>query len=46
MTISMSERRVSVSLHGLKIPVKEADYEGFVAKMKTHEQEFVNAFLA
>lgn len=37
---------ISITKHGLKIPVKEADYAGFVAKMKTHEQEFVNEFFA
>ena len=36
---------ISITKHGLRIPVKEADYAGFVAKMRTHEQEFVNAFL-
>lgn len=36
---------ISITKHGLKIPVKEADYAGFAAKMRTHEQEFVNAFL-
>ena len=35
---------ISITKHGLKIPVKEADYAGFVAKMQTHEQEFIQAF--
>ena len=35
---------ISITKHGLKIPVEVADYAGFVANMKTHEQEFIAAF--
>ena len=35
---------ISITKHGLKIPVKATDYAGFVEKMKTHEQEFIQAF--
>lgn len=35
---------VSITKHGLKIPVDVTDYAGFVTKMKTHEQEFIQAF--
>lgn len=35
---------ISITKHGLKIPVEVSDYAGFVAKMKTHEQEFIQAF--
>ena len=35
---------ISITKHGLKIPVQVADYAGFVAKMKTHEQEFIQEF--
>ena len=37
---------ISITKHGLKIPVDAADYAEFVAKMKEHEQEFVSAFSA
>lgn len=36
---------ISITKHGLKIPVDVTDYAGFVTKMKLHEQEFKDAFL-
>ena len=36
---------ISITKHGLKIPVDVSDYDGFVTKMKTHEQEFKRSFL-
>ncbi|MCM1299130.1 MAG: McrC family protein [Firmicutes bacterium] len=35
---------VSITKHGLKIPVDASDYAGFVTKMKLHEQEFKKEF--
>jgi len=35
---------ISITKHGLKIPVDVSDYAGFVTKMKTHEQEFKKVF--
>lgn len=35
---------VSITKHGLKIPVDVTDYAEFVTKMKTHEKEFIQAF--
>lgn len=35
---------ISVTKHGLKIPVDAADYDDFVAKMRTCEQEFKQVF--
>lgn len=35
---------VSITKHGLKIPVDATDYAGFVATMKNSEQEFMSAF--
>jgi hypothetical protein len=35
---------ISITKHGLKIPVDSTDYAGFVTKMKTHEQEFKQVF--
>ena len=36
---------ISVTKHGLKIPVDAEDYEGFVKRMKVSEEEFVKEFL-
>ena len=35
---------ISITKHGLKIPVDVADYAGFVMRMKAHEQEFISIF--
>ena len=35
---------ISITKHGLKIPTDAADYDGFVARMRINEQEFVRAF--
>ena len=35
---------ISITKHGLKIPVDAPDYAGFVAKMKIFEQEFTSVF--
>jgi len=35
---------ISITKHGLKIPVEAGDYAGFVAKMRTYEQEFIQMF--
>lgn len=35
---------ISITKHGLKIPMDVSDYAGFVARMRTHEQEFISAF--
>ena len=35
---------VSITKHGLKIPVDATDYARFVATMKNSEQEFMSAF--
>ena len=37
---------ISVTKHGLKIPSDATDYDEFVAKMRTCEQEFKQAFVA
>ena len=37
---------ISVTKHGLKIPVDAADYDEFVVKMRTCEQEFKQVFAA
>lgn len=37
---------ISITKHGLKIPVDAADYDEFVTKMRTCEQEFKQAFVA
>ena len=36
---------ISITKHGLKIPVDAQDYDGFVNKMKSSEHEFMSAFL-
>ncbi len=36
---------ISITKHGLKIPIDAADYAGFVRKMMIHEQEFKAAFI-
>ena len=38
------KRLISITKHGLKIPVDTADYDGFAAKMKNSENEFIQAF--
>lgn len=35
---------ISITKHGLKIPTDAADYDGFVARMKINEKEFVRTF--
>ena len=35
---------ISITKHGLKIPSDIADYDGFAARMRINEQEFVRAF--
>ncbi len=35
---------ISITKHGLKVPADAADYDEFVAKMKSSEKEFVQAF--
>lgn len=35
---------ISITKHGLKIPVDATDYAGFVTMMKTSEQEFMSVF--
>ena len=35
---------ISITKHGLKIPSDVADYDGFAARMRINEQEFVRAF--
>lgn len=35
---------ISITKHGLKIPVDASDYAGFVARMKACEQEFMGVF--
>ena len=32
---------IIITKHGLKIPVKASDYDGFVSEMKVHESEFL-----
>ena len=35
---------ISITKHGLKIPADAAGYDGFVARMRFSEHEFVRAF--
>lgn len=35
---------ISITKHGLKIPADATDYDGFAARMRISEQEFVRAF--
>lgn len=35
---------ISITKHGLKIPIDVSDYVEFVIKMKGHEQEFISIF--
>lgn len=35
---------ISITKHGLKIPIDVSDYVEFVIKMKVHEQEFISIF--
>ena len=35
---------ISVTKHGLKIPMDACNYAKFVAEMRTYEQEFVREF--
>lgn len=35
---------ISITKHGLKVPADAADYDEFVAKMKSSEKEFIQAF--
>jgi 5-methylcytosine-specific restriction endonuclease McrBC regulatory subunit McrC len=35
---------ISITKHGLKIPMDVSDYEEFVLKMNAHEQEFISIF--
>lgn len=35
---------ISITKHGLKIPMDVSDYAGFVMRMKIHEQEFIRVF--
>ena len=37
---------ISITKHGLKIPVSAQNYSEFTAKMKTQEQEFISVFYA
>ncbi|MDO4988430.1 MAG: hypothetical protein Q4E17_05345 [Synergistes sp.] len=36
---------ISITKHGLKIPADVADFDGFAARMRSNEQEFVQAFI-
>ena len=36
---------ISITKHGLKIPMEVSDYVEFVIKMQAHEQEFISIFL-
>ena len=36
---------ISITKHGLKIPMDAQDYDGFVNMMKLSEHEFMSAFL-
>lgn len=40
----MPRNDISVTKHGLKIPVDASNYTDFVSKMKTNEREFTQAF--
>ena len=35
---------ISITKHGLKIPIDVSDYDEFVMRMKTNEQEFISVF--
>ena len=35
---------ISITKHGLKIPMEVSDYVEFVIKMQAHEQEFISIF--
>lgn len=35
---------ISITKHGLKIPVDAVDYDGFAARMKAYEQDFISVF--
>ena len=35
---------INITKHGLKVPADAADYDEFVAKMKSSEKEFIQAF--
>ena len=35
---------ISITKHELKVPADAADYDEFVAKMKSSEKEFIQAF--
>ena len=35
---------ISITKHGLKIPMNVSDYAEFVGKIKNHEQKFINVF--
>ena len=37
---------ISVTKHGLKIPVNVSDYDSFVTRMEASERDFTSAFLA
>ena len=37
---------ISITKHGLKIPIDAQDYSAFTARMKIQEQEFISAFYA
>ena len=37
---------ISITKHGLKVPVDAPDYARFIAKMKIFEQEFIYTFSA
>ncbi len=40
----MPRNDISITKHGLKIPADAVDYDGFAARMRINEQEFVQAF--
>ena len=42
----MARDDISVTKHGLKIPVDALNYSEFTAKMKVQEQEFTSVFYA
>ena len=35
---------ISITKHGLRIPMDAPDYSGFVTRMKISEREFISAF--
>ena len=41
----MARDDISVTKHGLKIPIDTTSYTDFARKMKLHEQEFVSALI-